>query len=83
MGIRDRRKALKLSQQELAAQADCSIASMRLYEGGWTPTTGASPVLKRILDVLTVAELDLEGRVADDKRDEMVDRFSDEGEMAS
>jgi predicted transcriptional regulator len=52
--IADRRKELGLSQQELARLAGCSIAAVRLFEGGWT--SDRSKVLTKIEAVLAKRE---------------------------
>lgn len=49
-GIRARREAAGLSQQRLAELACCSIATIGLYEGGYSPAR--STVLERVLAVL-------------------------------
>jgi len=48
--LRDRRLQAGLSQQKLAQAAGCSIAMVRLLEGGFTPSRSA--VLERVLAVL-------------------------------
>lgn len=48
--LRDRRLEAGLSQQKLAHAAGCSIAMVRLLEGGFTPSRSA--VLSRIIGVL-------------------------------
>ena len=54
--IRSRRRALGISQQQLAELAQCSIASVRQYENGLRPSSDAAPVYERILDALAEAE---------------------------
>ncbi len=49
-GLRARREAAGLSQQRLAELAGCSIATIGLYEGGYSPSR--STVLERLLAVL-------------------------------
>lgn len=44
------RRAAGLSQQQLAARADCSIGMVRLVESGYRPEPSA--VLERIIAVL-------------------------------
>lgn len=48
--LRARREAAGLSQQRLAELAGCSIATIGLYEGGYSPAR--STVLERVLAVL-------------------------------
>ncbi len=50
VGIPDRRRALGLTQGQLAMRADCSRASVALIESGYRPRR--SEVLPRILAVL-------------------------------
>jgi len=52
-GLRTRRIILGLSQQALAQEAQCSVAYVRLLEGGFQPN--ASDVLPRIEQVLEMA----------------------------
>jgi transcriptional regulator with XRE-family HTH domain len=49
--LRDRRLALGLSQQKVAEQASCSIATVRLLERGWRPA-GGSHALERVRGAL-------------------------------
>ncbi len=49
--LRERRLACGLTQQRLAALAGVSIASIALYEAGYTPTRSRH-VLERVLAVL-------------------------------
>lgn len=49
-GLRARREAAGLSQQRLAELAGCSIATIGLYEGAYSPAR--STVLERVLAVL-------------------------------
>lgn len=56
-GYRERRLAVGLSQQELAHQAGCSIAYIRVIERGYTPAKLAtSPVFGRVEEALRLAE---------------------------
>jgi len=52
--IRQRRQAANLSRQALATVADCSLASIALFESGYSPET--STVLPRILAALDAIE---------------------------
>ncbi len=58
--LRERRVAAGLSQQELAAKARCSIGSVRLYEGGFTPSQSGALVLGRIVAVLERVEAQMD-----------------------
>jgi transcriptional regulator with XRE-family HTH domain len=49
--IRAARKALKLSQQDVASRAGCSVSYVRVLESGYQPAHG-SGVLARIKAVL-------------------------------
>jgi predicted transcriptional regulator len=49
--LRARRLELELTQQELAARAQCSIAMVALVEGGYRPAR-LSAVIERIVTVL-------------------------------
>lgn len=49
-GLRQLRRAAGLSQQELAERAHCSIAIVRLLEGGYQPKH--SDVLPRLVAIL-------------------------------
>jgi transcriptional regulator with XRE-family HTH domain len=49
-GLREQRKAARLSQQRLAEIAGCSISSVRLLENGYQPARG--DVLNRVLAAL-------------------------------
>ena len=49
--LRDRRKALDLSQQRLAELAECSMSIVRMFENGYRPTQ-ESEALARIEKVL-------------------------------
>ena len=52
--IREARRAAGFSQEQLARRADCSTASVRLIESGYSATR--SKVLPQILDVLQQVE---------------------------
>lgn len=52
--LKDLRREAGVSQQELAARAGCSVAYVRMIEGGWRPAQ--SDVLPRILAVLTASK---------------------------
>lgn len=60
--IRETRKALRLSQEQLAREADCSTVYVRLLESGYAP--GASDVVPRILAVLKEKRPGSAGQVA-------------------
>jgi predicted transcriptional regulator len=53
-GLRERRRAAGLTQQQLAYLADCSLTHLQLLERGYTPTR--SEVRKRILAALRECE---------------------------
>jgi len=52
--IRERREALGLTREQLAHEATCSYAMLRVLEGGYRPER--SPALDRVLSVLRVHE---------------------------
>lgn len=52
--IRERRKQLGLSQQELAQRAQCSLASVSMFDRGLEPEH--SPVRERVIAVLAELE---------------------------
>lgn len=54
--IKKGRKAVGFSQQQLAEQAGCSIASVRLYERSFVPSDVEQPVYKRIVAALANAK---------------------------
>jgi predicted transcriptional regulator len=54
-GLRERRAAAGFTQQTLAAEARCSIASVAMFDGGYRPTA-RSAVYPRILAALERAE---------------------------
>jgi transcriptional regulator with XRE-family HTH domain len=56
--LRERRHRAKLSQQQLAEAAHCSIAYIQTLERGFMPST--SDVLPRVEAVLANAELERE-----------------------
>jgi predicted transcriptional regulator len=56
--LRARRRRAGLSQQALAAAAECSLSFIRLVESGYRPET--SPTCERVEAVLD--ELELSGR---------------------
>lgn len=58
-GIRERRRAVGLSQEALAREADCSLAYVRLLERGYRPHTGT--VLPRIASALGCEASDFSG----------------------
>lgn len=50
---RERRQAAGLTQEEVARQVGCSVAFVRLCEGGWRPgDPDASPVFARLQTML-------------------------------
>jgi transcriptional regulator with XRE-family HTH domain len=57
--LRTRRRRLGLTQQALAAAAECSLSAVRLYEAGFTPTR--SPTRDRIAHVLDALEREPRG----------------------
>lgn len=48
--IRETRRTLRISQEQLAREADCSTVYVRLVESGYSPTV--SDVIPRIIAVL-------------------------------
>ncbi len=50
--LRRRRRWLDLTHAELADRARCSVTTVQVLEGGWTPRKGRSRALDRILAVL-------------------------------
>lgn len=52
MDLKRLREARGLSQQQLAAAADCSLSMLRMLESGYRPQPSA--VLDRVLEVLDV-----------------------------
>ena len=48
--IRERRRAVGLSQEQLARAVGCSTASVRLFERGYMPPS--SPTRERVVAVL-------------------------------
>lgn len=46
------RRAAGISQEELAREADCSVAWVRVLEAGATPDPDRSPVYERVIEVL-------------------------------
>jgi hypothetical protein len=60
-GLRERRAAAGFTQQTLAAEAKCSIASVQLFDHGYLPTA-RSAVYPRILAALERAERTNGGR---------------------
>jgi transcriptional regulator with XRE-family HTH domain len=65
-GLRDRRLAIGLTQQELAQRVNCSIATVRLLESGYMPKH--SEVLPRLLLVLENDTTPRASRVASNSR---------------
>lgn len=51
-GVREQRLAAGLTQEKLARAADCSLAYVQTIEGGYAPDPAASPVFRRIAQVL-------------------------------
>lgn len=46
------RRAASVTQEELARLAECSVAYVRLLDGGFTPDPDRSPVYGRVVRVL-------------------------------
>lgn len=67
-GVRDRRLAAGLSQEQLAREAGCSLNYVRLIESGYRPDWHASPKLRRVVELLGLSAADLnDARPADDR----------------
>lgn len=64
--IREARIAKKLTQQDLAQSAGCSIAYVRMLEGGYAPgDPDSSPVFSKILATLRdAADQQVDGKRA-------------------
>jgi transcriptional regulator with XRE-family HTH domain len=60
--IRALRRALGLSQQQVAERAACSVASVRLLESGYMPRSGESDVQERIALVVAGVSKNENGR---------------------
>jgi transcriptional regulator with XRE-family HTH domain len=55
--IRTRRRQLGISQQTLAAAAECSISALRLFESGYAPSASPTRVrVEHVLDELEAAD---------------------------
>lgn len=54
MGLKERRRAVRLTRHQLAIEAECSPSMLQILEDGYVPTRSA--VLTRVLAVLEAYE---------------------------